>query len=214
MQADEDVGKIAQATPVVLGRAVELFLKQLCEGAIDIASSKNARTLSAAHMKAYVMSDPTMDFLKQTVAGAPDLVSEDEESATKPKRRRKNPEEGPGSPKAGKGRGRGKKGGVKEEDGADHGAEDAPAEVKDEEVLPEVPTAEGMPQGARGAAEPAKQEDTRSSGGQNGRTEQKPVETGMSNVQACLPAAPILPIGIPAAVTAAIAEEDDYDDYD
>lgn len=38
--------------------------------------------------KAYVMSDPTMDFLKETVAGAPDLVSEDEESAPKPKRRR------------------------------------------------------------------------------------------------------------------------------
>ncbi len=35
---------------VPTGRAVELFLKQLCERAIDIASSKNARTLSAAHM--------------------------------------------------------------------------------------------------------------------------------------------------------------------
>lgn len=57
------------------------------------------------------------------------------------------------------------------------------------------------------------QEDTKSSGGQNGGIEQKPVETGI-NVQAGLPAGPILPIGIPAAVTAAIAEEDDYDDYD
>ncbi len=38
--------------------------------------------------KAYVMSHPTMDFLKETVAGAPDLVSEDEESTPKPKRRR------------------------------------------------------------------------------------------------------------------------------
>ena len=32
------------------GRAVEVFLKQLCEGAVDIASSKSARTLSAAHL--------------------------------------------------------------------------------------------------------------------------------------------------------------------
>lgn len=34
------------------------------------------------------MSDPTMDFLKQTVAGAPDLAAEDDEATPKPKRRR------------------------------------------------------------------------------------------------------------------------------
>ncbi len=34
------------------------------------------------------MSDTTMDFLKQTVASAPDIAAEDEEPAPKPKRRR------------------------------------------------------------------------------------------------------------------------------
>ncbi|EIE27699.1 hypothetical protein COCSUDRAFT_52243 [Coccomyxa subellipsoidea C-169] len=217
MQADEDVGKIAQATPVLLGRAVELFLKQLCDGAVAIANSKDARTLSAAHLKAYVMSDTTMDFLKQTMASAPDIAAEDEEPAPKPKRRRKTAEEGPGSPKPG--RGRGKKAAAKQEDfeeaemdlreAAAANAEDAPAGVKPEDVsTAEVHNPEGHASREEpAAAVPPKQEDIEAGGDPASGTE------SAQPVQPALAAAPLLPIGIPAAAAATIAEEDDYDDF-
>ena len=57
------------------------------------------------------------------------------------------------------------------------------------------------------------QEDAKSAGAQKGGTEQKLPESGVDE-QPALPAAPKLPIAIPAAATAVIAEEDDYDDYD
>lgn len=96
MQADEDVGKIAQATPVLLGarvpavglrcwccgsacvcmpracaaaqqrarpprtpappprrhaaRAMEMFLKKLCDGMCDVAQPRQAKALSTSHL--------------------------------------------------------------------------------------------------------------------------------------------------------------------
>lgn len=88
MQTDEEVGKIASATPVLIGAwpyparepesinsnsrtgsrtqlraggvasaefvhagtAVELFVKELCEGSRDIALERSAKTMSASHL--------------------------------------------------------------------------------------------------------------------------------------------------------------------
>ncbi|KAJ9534877.1 hypothetical protein QJQ45_029565, partial [Haematococcus lacustris] len=109
MQADEDVGKIAQATPVMMGtrsilvgprhvrpvtgfasyvaaRALELFLKRLCEKTIEVAQSRQAKTLSCSHLKHLVSTEATMDFLKDIVASAPDLAPEAE---VKPVKRRR-----------------------------------------------------------------------------------------------------------------------------
>ncbi len=47
-----------------------------------------ARDMHASR-KSYVMSEETMDFLKDTVAAAPDLALEVEAAPTPPKRRRK-----------------------------------------------------------------------------------------------------------------------------
>lgn len=78
MQADEDVGKIAQITPFLIGRyasvraqrlraarcgmpyallssrpsgrAMELFLEKLCTNAGEIATSRSAKTVSSSHV--------------------------------------------------------------------------------------------------------------------------------------------------------------------
>lgn len=107
MQCDEDVGKIAQATPVLIGRAMELFLKKLCENASSVALSRQAKTLSTSHLKCYIMGEPTMDFVKDTVNSAPDLSMEPEGDAHKSKKRRSDANAEPSQPSsAGRGRGR------------------------------------------------------------------------------------------------------------
>ncbi|KAF8054758.1 nctA [Scenedesmus sp. PABB004] len=88
MQTDDDVGKIAQATPVMIARAMELFLQRLCTSASEVAAGRKAKTLTTSHLKAYVIGDELMDFLADTVAKAPDLPAEGEPEAPKPKRQR------------------------------------------------------------------------------------------------------------------------------
>ncbi|KAF6252925.1 histone-fold-containing protein [Scenedesmus sp. NREL 46B-D3] len=88
MQTDDDVGKIAQATPVMIARAMELFLQRLCNNAADVAAGRKAKTLTTSHLKAYVSSDELMDFLHDTVSKAPDLPADGEPEQPKPKRQR------------------------------------------------------------------------------------------------------------------------------
>ncbi|EFJ49590.1 hypothetical protein VOLCADRAFT_34298, partial [Volvox carteri f. nagariensis] len=97
MQTDDDVGKISQATPILIGklkrrRAMELFLEKLCRQAISIAQSRQAKTLTPSHLKAAVKADTTLDFLAELVAPAPDLPAveaENGEPAPKPNKRRR-----------------------------------------------------------------------------------------------------------------------------
>ncbi|GAX80091.1 hypothetical protein CEUSTIGMA_g7529.t1 [Chlamydomonas eustigma] len=67
---------------------MEVLLKSLCEKASEIAQSRQAKTVTASHLKACVLEEETMDFLKDVVASAPDLAAQ-EDQPTKPKRRRK-----------------------------------------------------------------------------------------------------------------------------
>ena len=50
MQTDEDVGKISQATPVLIARAMELFLKKLCDKAMEVAQTRQAKTITTSHL--------------------------------------------------------------------------------------------------------------------------------------------------------------------
>eukprot|EP00892_Ulva_mutabilis_P006062 jgi/Ulvmu1/3828/UM018_0040.1 len=87
MQADEDVGKIAGPTPVLISRALEVFLKDLCEGASDVAVERQARTLTPGHMKHYVLNTPHLDFLKDKfadVADLPDQPAKNKPGSSKP----------------------------------------------------------------------------------------------------------------------------------
>ena len=76
MQADDDVGKIAQATPVLMAKALDLFLEELMKSTTEIASSHGAKTVSAGHLRASIMRNEKFDFLKDIVEGVPDLPTE------------------------------------------------------------------------------------------------------------------------------------------
>ncbi|XP_013389488.1 dr1-associated corepressor-like [Lingula anatina] len=77
MQTDDDVGKVAAAVPVIISRALELFIESLISRANDITQSKHAKTLSAAHMKQAIESEKKFDFLRDLVASIPDVQCEE-----------------------------------------------------------------------------------------------------------------------------------------
>lgn len=88
MQSDDEVGKIAQATPCLIGRALELFLSQLVESSADRATKNGGRIVLPGHIKLEVAANPTFDFLRdmESVTRAPDPPPPVEKKP--PKRRR------------------------------------------------------------------------------------------------------------------------------
>ncbi|KAK5006883.1 hypothetical protein LTR28_005958, partial [Elasticomyces elasticus] len=72
MQADEDVGKVAQVTPVVVAKALELFMISLITKSSAIAKSKSSRRVMAPHLKAAILADDQLDFLHEIVGKVPD----------------------------------------------------------------------------------------------------------------------------------------------
>ena len=107
MQADEDIGKVAQVTPTVVSRALELFMIKLISNSAHQARggrstssadtagiSKGPRRVLAQHLKKAVMSDDTFDFLHEIVNKVPDAPTKakkepgsDSDDGEKPKRR-------------------------------------------------------------------------------------------------------------------------------
>ncbi|KAL0418429.1 UNVERIFIED_CONTAM: Dr1-associated corepressor [Sesamum radiatum] len=76
MQADEDVGKIAMAVPLLVSKALELFLQDLCDRTYEITLNKGAKTVNSLHLKQCVQSFNVFDSCgKQSVR----KISEDEE---------------------------------------------------------------------------------------------------------------------------------------
>jgi histone H3/H4 len=108
MQADEEVGKVAQVTPVAVSKALELFMIALVSGAAEKAKEKGGKRVTAQHLKQVVLSSPEQfDFLNDIVG----RVSEAQEGAGGEGRKRKEKIEGSESddeefkkPKKGKGR--------------------------------------------------------------------------------------------------------------
>eukprot|EP00899_Mesostigma_viride_P009501 jgi/Mesvir1/18552/Mv17069-RA.1 len=72
MQTDDEVGKIALATPVLISKSLELFLQDLCDKAVAVASARGARTLNSSHVKACILGESKFDFLTDLVAAIPD----------------------------------------------------------------------------------------------------------------------------------------------
>ncbi|EPS66220.1 hypothetical protein M569_08557, partial [Genlisea aurea] len=75
MQADEDVGKIAMAVPVLVSKALELFLQDLCDRTYDVTLRKGAKTVTSLHLKQCVQSYNVFDFLKEIVSKVPDFTT-------------------------------------------------------------------------------------------------------------------------------------------
>ncbi|XP_065345692.1 dr1-associated corepressor [Cloeon dipterum] len=76
MQTDDEVGKVAQAVPVIISRALELFVESLLTKAVQITTARKAKTLTPSHMKHCILSESRFDFLKEFVKTVPDLVGD------------------------------------------------------------------------------------------------------------------------------------------
>ncbi|KAF4551529.1 DNA polymerase epsilon subunit C-like protein 2 [Elsinoe fawcettii] len=96
MQADEDVGKVAQVTPVVMAKALELFMIRLITASSDVAKSRNSKRVMTQHMKQAVMQDEQFDNLREIVDKVPDAPAKkggadsDDEDGEGPKKRKKS----------------------------------------------------------------------------------------------------------------------------
>ena len=72
MQADEDVGKVAQATPTAVAKALELFMITLVLKGANAAQAQNSKRVTAQHLKSALMADKEFDFLAECCADVPD----------------------------------------------------------------------------------------------------------------------------------------------
>lgn len=72
MQKDEEVGKVAQATPVVISKALELFLGMIVDEASKVTLERNSKRVEAYHLKHAIDRTDMLDFLKEIVDGVPD----------------------------------------------------------------------------------------------------------------------------------------------
>ncbi|KAJ3558099.1 hypothetical protein NPX13_g9789 [Xylaria arbuscula] len=77
MQADEEVGKVAQQTPIAVGKALELFMVQLVHKSAEVAKEKNSKRITAPMLKQAIDSTNEWDFLRDIVA----KVTEEKEGA-------------------------------------------------------------------------------------------------------------------------------------
>ncbi|EGW35376.1 uncharacterized protein SPAPADRAFT_58597 [Spathaspora passalidarum NRRL Y-27907] len=73
MQSDEDIGKVAQATPVIIGRALEIFMANLVEVSILEAKKQGVKRISASHVRAAIENTEQFDFLVEAVEKYPPL---------------------------------------------------------------------------------------------------------------------------------------------
>lgn len=72
MQADEEVGKVAQQTPIAVGKALELFMVQLVRKSAEVAKDKNSKRITATMLKQAIDSTNEWDFLRDIVAKVPE----------------------------------------------------------------------------------------------------------------------------------------------
>ncbi|KAL0948204.1 hypothetical protein HGRIS_010811 [Hohenbuehelia grisea] len=72
MQKDDEVGKVAQATPIVISKALELFLALTIESASKVTVERGAKKVEAYHLKHAVETTDQLDFLKELVENVPD----------------------------------------------------------------------------------------------------------------------------------------------
>ncbi|XP_028822199.1 dr1-associated corepressor-like isoform X2 [Denticeps clupeoides] len=64
MQKDTEVGRIATAVPVIISRALEMFLRSLLTKSSLITQSKHSRIMSSSHVKQCIESEKLFDFLR------------------------------------------------------------------------------------------------------------------------------------------------------
>lgn len=91
MQVDEEIGKVAAAVPVIVSRAIELFLQSLVERTAELTRERSAKTLTSGHLKRCIEGVRQFDFLKEQVSSVPDIAANEEDDssdAVKPKKQK------------------------------------------------------------------------------------------------------------------------------
>ncbi|XP_068624464.1 uncharacterized protein NC2alpha [Battus philenor] len=78
MQTDEEVGKVAQAVPIIISRTLELFVESLLSKAMQVTVARNAKTLSPSHVKQCILAESRFDFLRDLVKNIPDVSAAEE----------------------------------------------------------------------------------------------------------------------------------------
>lgn len=73
MQSDDDVGKIATVTPVLVAKALECMMEHVLREAADVAHDRGTKTVTPQHLKQCVSSNDAFDFLRTTLAAVPAL---------------------------------------------------------------------------------------------------------------------------------------------
>lgn len=134
MQKDEEVGKVAQATPIVISKALELFLGLIIDEASKVTIERGSKKVEAYHLKHAVETTEMLDFLKELVEAVPDpsaggTIDLEAELAENKKKRGKGKKPG----EAGTRKRRKKKGEGEEEGGAKSEDEGETAMQEDEE---------------------------------------------------------------------------------
>lgn len=72
MQLDEDIGKVAQAAPTAVAKALELFMVDLVAKGAANAKEQNSKRVTATHLKSALLADPQYDFLNEICENVPD----------------------------------------------------------------------------------------------------------------------------------------------
>ncbi|KAG9004543.1 hypothetical protein FRB90_010873 [Tulasnella sp. 427] len=67
MQKDDEVGKVAQATPVLISKSLELFMATLVEEMSKVTIERQAKRVEVWHLKAAIERTEMLDFLKEIV---------------------------------------------------------------------------------------------------------------------------------------------------
>ncbi len=79
MQTDEDVGKVAAAVPVLISRALELFVETFMKDVNRVVEARGAKTITPGHLKRCIHAEPRFDFLKEVASDVPDLQGDTDE---------------------------------------------------------------------------------------------------------------------------------------
>ncbi|XP_036601208.1 dr1-associated corepressor-like [Trichosurus vulpecula] len=80
MQTDKEVGKVAASVPVMISRALELFLESFLKKACQVTQSRNAKTMTTSHLKQCMELEQQFDFLKDLMATMPNMQEDGEDN--------------------------------------------------------------------------------------------------------------------------------------
>lgn len=105
MQADEEVGKVAQQTPIAVGKALELFMIQMVTKGAEVAKDKGSKRVTAPMLKQVVETDDQWDFLREIVG----RVENEKEGSKSKAKAESDSDEDPEPKKKGRGGGRRRK---------------------------------------------------------------------------------------------------------